>query len=270
VVIAIIAILVGMLLPAVQRVREAAARSTCQNNLGQIGKAIHNYASAYQDNLVPMLDYSPHNAIWWMPWFYSLLPYMEQDPAYRRAFGSGAGWGNGVHAFVMKSALCPSDATHNNGISPPTGWSVASYAPVYHLFGASNILNNNVGAYITRSQYKIGSIPDGTSNQVGVVERFGHFPSHNWSNLYMHPCSHSYWGWNQWSNVYGVWGLVMPQVAVRPAEAHPYYPNTAHSSLQVLMMDGAVRAVLPAVHPSHWAWACTPADAPGQVLPGNW
>src|SRR5437899_6144806 len=82
VVIAIIGVLIGLLLPAVQKVREAASRTTCINNLKQIGLAIHNYHSTF--GVMPPGDSSTSGATYWQPrsWAYYLLPFMEQANLY--------------------------------------------------------------------------------------------------------------------------------------------------------------------------------------------
>jgi prepilin-type N-terminal cleavage/methylation domain-containing protein len=171
VVIAIIAVLMGLLLPAVQKVREAASRMMCQNNVKQLGLAVHNYAGNY--NTVPPAWY-------WNPAIisngntygyetstnpagvvegscqYLLLPYIEQDNLYAQS----GGWATNVKTNVIKTFRCPSD-----GSSWPTGANLNCLG-----FAACNYYDNvkvfnplGPGSILT-------SMPNGTSHTVCWAE----------------------------------------------------------------------------------------------------
>ena len=287
VVIAIIAILIGLLLPAVQKVREAAARSTCSNNLKQIGLAFHNYASANQDKLPPVNDWQGPT-LGWTVGTYLILPFMEQDAIYKRSFNSGASWGNLNHVAVIKGYLCPSDSNHNAGVAYNNGsWSVTSYSWVYPFFGSSPQFIAAAGNWGSYCKYTVGNIPDGSSNQVGVCERWTGYPSYGWASLSMHPPggNNSPWGYaDGWTHLYGqrptgqnpaAWAnlqnytpQINPNATGSNPIAHPYYPNTRHSVELCLLMDGSVRGVSGSVAGVTWARACTPDD--GNPLNSDW
>ncbi len=119
VVIAIIAILIGLLLPAVQKVREAAARMSCSNNIKQIGIAVHSYHdvnSHYPDSAGAGYNYNPTSPNCW-GWLARILPFVEQQNLYNSALISqGLPLNSSPAASLaapIKTFLCPSDLAIN-------------------------------------------------------------------------------------------------------------------------------------------------------------
>jgi prepilin-type N-terminal cleavage/methylation domain-containing protein/prepilin-type processing-associated H-X9-DG protein len=209
VVIAIIAVLIGLLLPAVQKVREAAARTKCQNNLHQIGLALHGYHAAnevfpqvYKSPPVPDPTAPPGTGTYGAGAFVLILPYLEQDNLYRqidvtRAALSSANMppGNAAYSTPLKVFLCPSspgpptidysaelaNSFNNFGIAvtpaPGVIFGRSDYAPDAGMQAALPGISINAGASIIAQPpdgpVRLTDIRDGTSNTMMVVEDGG-------------------------------------------------------------------------------------------------
>ncbi len=177
VVIAIIAILIGLLLPAVQKVRDAAARTQCMNNVKQLALAAHNYHDA--NSVMPPFSAAMGNSVGSSHFF--LLPFIEQDNLYKQANGNSFN----VRTAAVKTFVCPNDPTAPGGVFSGeainyagnstsvgrtsvngTPYGAATYAINAQV--ASGALQNG---HLVRGSTAIPAITDGTSNTVLFAER---------------------------------------------------------------------------------------------------
>jgi prepilin-type N-terminal cleavage/methylation domain-containing protein len=187
VVIAIIAILIGLLLPAVQKVRDAAARTQCINNLKQQGLALHGFHDA--NNALPQghrpwanpgVTTPPYEGS--LSWMSYILPYVEQDnlgkvaKAWQNSAANYYSWNNPACPQILKMFVCPADS-RGSQVFPGASSGIQDQALTCYL-GNSGTTSTSLDGVLfgsvsttTGSKVHLTHITDGTSNTIMVGER---------------------------------------------------------------------------------------------------
>jgi prepilin-type N-terminal cleavage/methylation domain-containing protein len=269
VVIAIIGVLLALLLPAVQQVRESANRTACANNLRQLGLAVANY-EGLRKYLPPA--WNPEAFFANPPianagevtgtLHFLILGQLEQYPLYQNANKDSAN----VAATILPIFLCPSDPSLNSNVNN-AGFASCNYVANLPVFNPASLRNI------------VSAMPDGTSVTVVFTERYKNCQSYEpaWAN---YPTAAGgandtpVFGWKE----YLLRGANQNNV---PCPGGPYYSNAevgfqvnpaasacdptvtqgAHpGGIQVLLGDGSVRGVSNSVSTTTWVNACTPDD----------
>jgi prepilin-type N-terminal cleavage/methylation domain-containing protein len=267
VVIAIVAILVGLLLPAVQHVREAAAQAACQNNLKQIGLAAQDYASADNGQLPPGYLGTPDlqfgNAQF-VGCLAHLLPYLEENAVYNKMMSGvpadylnvdhvGTPWYSNTSTWEaantsIKTFLCPSNTSataadqvvslqnyNGNGFVTIEGvvfggvqtLGRTNYLGVGGYYGSGSFNDNLEGLLTNRRQANMARIPDGASNTLLFGEAIGDAPNSNTLSF-------------TWMGV----GFMVTAYGLGPEPTQWYQFSSRHfNTAQFCLADGSVKGV---------------------------
>lgn len=292
VIIAVLGLLLALLLPAVQKVREAADRTKCANNLKHLGLAVHNFFDTYQ-------NLPPASAIWTPKdgkpaagtTHFFLLPFLEQQALYNSANGDSYALASKA---VVKVFLCPSDKS-SPGIPIPANPPLGLGKGKDPLYRQGNVdLTSYLSNYLVFRDGKghlVASMPDGTSNTVIWVESYQFCKDIpvQWAfgpntktlkaaDIKEKPAGY-YWDTPVFNNPFQTGDKSLVHDTTRQNPVFQVMPvsgacqistlQTPHSNvIQVGMGDGSVRAVSSSISAKTWKDACDPAD--GNTLGSDW
>jgi len=276
VVIAIIAILIGLLLPAVQKVREAAARAKCQNNLKQMGIALHAYHDVYQHFPSGGWNQGPYgvgfgSTVSGVPpqglnvassgsWQFSILPFAEQQNVYTNTNSSNIE-GALIPIYYCPSRRSPTQVNCNGGFRGMTDY----YGNAQNQAGAGNQAGTNTIYEGVFRMYEINpinmlAITDGTSNTIGVGEKNLCLQNLNTGNDNCDNAGYT-WGWDfggsgNWDNTaltnpglgvngYSLWPDLV--ASTNCGNGNHSYGSSHTAGTNFLFMDGSTRLIANAV-----------------------
>jgi prepilin-type N-terminal cleavage/methylation domain-containing protein/prepilin-type processing-associated H-X9-DG protein len=266
VVIAIIAILIGLLLPAVQKVREAAARAQCQNNLKQIGIAMHNSQDTNR-RFPPLFGFYPGindiagNA--YGVWSYHLLPNIEQQNLYNSSLGgdgkyrstNGTGT-NGAAGKPVKTYICPSDPSSPGTGIQEWGWGCLGYSANFMVLGQpTSQITGGIAGWQGQPNL-MSTFQDGTSNTLLIGEKYCRCNGQG-----------AVWGisWvgDGWTPMFAGFNQNQWQQNPSPPISGNCDPQSIQSShtggMNTCMADGSVRFLAKGLSQTTWWALCTPA-----------
>jgi prepilin-type N-terminal cleavage/methylation domain-containing protein len=286
VVIAIIAILIGLLVPAVQQVREAAGRISSANQLKQLGLAAANAndtVGCLPPGWIPWWanatarsgPYCPSSGLGDINCFYCLLPYLEQDNLYKEGAGANVHAGSPpIYQTVVKTFIAPNDPSLPAGAlssNPSYGWAPAPWAAGtygfnYQVFGVRG--GDPYDGSQWNGQAQIQNLQDGTSNTFLFAEKLA-VCNTSGGTMWAHYGSAG--GNGAYAPAFGAVGGPSVKFQVQPTQANcDWKTATAFGSggCQVALGDGSARTVSSGISVATWTYAVDPAD--GQVFDADW
>ncbi len=270
VVIAIIAILIGLLLPAVQKVREAASRTQCQNNLKQIGIAWHSFHDVHKRYPGAGND-GPTNccsadtgSVDRLCWTYHILPHMEQSAVHNLVTqGSGANW-NTLRTSIVKSYYCPS----RRKIELYKGVAKSDYAASRGSGDNGVARRVDLGHVVNMTAH----VTDGTSNTLMVGEGRVHIQNMT-ATVGGSCCSDNEDAYtNGWGDDVVRAGAAPPlpdilDVNIDPNQADSRFGSSHTGGFNACLADGSVRFVRYSIAATTFRNLCIIND--GQVIVAN-
>jgi prepilin-type N-terminal cleavage/methylation domain-containing protein len=305
VVIAIIGVLIGLLVPAVQKVREAANLMSCTNNVKQISLAVHNYADSYKK--LPELYVYDATSRDFAGLFFFLLPFIEQNNVYVQGTPANPTVANGhykrwagnppVASTIINTYICPSDPTFPGNmdvmLGEQTGCASGNYAGNVMVFdpnGPGTIVtamrdgSSNTVIFAHRLKLCDANAPSGVGGQTSTewaaeprdmywgphcVPGFGYkdYVAARGTNSKFNPRSN----FNSTIPNFSFGGIpfqTMPQTAAGNGTCLLEVTVSPHAVMVAGIGDGSVRTVSSSISKLTWVNACNPTD--GNVLGSDW